>query len=356
MAIRVLLLAGWALLAGGCATSVGYLARQGRHLLADSLGAHPAQALLRSPDTDGETRAFLHQAQNIRRYGIERLGLKANRSYTRYKELDRDHLVDVVSACAGDSFTAYTWRYPLLGRLPYRGYYRPEDARAEASRLKAEGWDVIVRPVDAFSTLGFTRDPLYSFMKGYSDYELASLILHEQVHATLFVKGQTQFSEELATLVGQEGALAWLADARGAGSPEFRSVLEQIADGEAFTAMLRGLADELDQVYRSELSRERKLERKRELIAGFRERFQAAERERFRTEAYRSMPAPQLNNAYLDLYRLYSGDLPLLRAYWQELCAGDLRRLLQEARALARRGDVKEQMRDALAALQARRE
>ncbi len=347
--IRALLLAGWSLLGCSCAT-VGYLAKQGRHLLGDSLGARPAKALLASPQTDPQTRAFLLRAGEILRYSTEVVGLKKNRNFTRFKQLDRDYLVSVVSACAADSFQPYAWRYPFLGRLPYRGFYEPADAEREAARLKAEGWDVVVRPVDSFSTLGFTRDPLYSFMKSYSAYELASLILHEQTHATLFVKGQTQFNEELASFVGEQGALDWLARSRGPDSSEYREALDQIADEKAFESLVRGLHGELDAVYHSELTRERKLERKAELIAAFQADFESTKLARFRTEAFRAATAPGVNNAYLSLFSLYSSDVPLLRSYWQKLCGSDLRRLLAEARVMARHGDVKVQIRRALEA------
>jgi predicted aminopeptidase len=348
MAIRALLLAASALLACGCASTVGYLARQGRHLLRDNLGARPARSLLAARETDDRTRALLLRAEEIRRFAFERVGLKRNGNFSRYKQLDRDHLVSVVSACAADSFDPYTWRYPILGRLPYRGYYERADADREAARLRAEGWDVVTRPVDSFSTLGFTRDPLFSFMADYSAYELASLILHEQTHATLFVKGQTQFSEELASFVGEQGALDWLAGSRGAASPEYREVLERIADAQTFEELVRGLRGELEEVYRAQLSREQKLERKSRLIAAFQDEFEREKLNRFRTEDFRAMGAPRVNNAYLSLFSLYSDDIPLIRSYYERICGGDLRRLLAESRALARRGDVKEQMRRAL--------
>jgi len=258
--------------------------------------------------------------------------------------------VSVVSACADDSFQPYTWRYPFLGRLPYRGYYEPQDARREADSLREQGWDVVLRPVDAFSTLGFTRDPLYSFMKRYSAFELASTILHEQTHATLFVRGQTQFSEELASFVGEQGALDWLAEAQGRESAEYREALDQLADGRAFEALVRGLHAELDALYRGQADREGKLARKAQLIAAFQADFERRRESLFRTQAYRAMPAPRPNNAWLSLFSLYSDDLPLLRSYWERLCAGDLRQLLEDCRAMARRGDVKEQMRRALVA------
>lgn len=345
--IRAFLLAGWILLASGCAT-VGYLAKQGGYFLRYSMGTKSVRQLIASRRTDAETRAFLISAEEIRRFAIERVGLKENGSFTRYKAIGRDYLVSVVSACAADSFSPYTWRYPLLGRLPYRGFYERADADQEAARLKAEGWDVVVRPVDSFSALGFANVLLYSFMKGYSAFDLASLIIHEQTHATLFVKGQTQFNEELASFVGETGALEWLAQKQGAQSAEYLAALDQIADTQAFFSLLGELSGSLECVYRSSLSREEKLARKSELIAAFRADFEATKERRFRTEEFRSLSAPRVNNAYLSLFSLYSDDVPLIRFYCQKLCGGDLRCLLRDAKVMARHGDVKAQMRQAL--------
>ncbi len=348
MRVRGYLLAAAAVVLCGCATPLSYLAKQGRYLLRYGTGAKDADSLIASPRTDLETRDFLVLAREIRRFASDRIGLRENGSFTRYKEIDRDYLVSVVSACDAVSFDAYSWRYPFLGRLPYRGFYEREDADREAARLSAEGWDVLVRPVDSFSTLGFTRDPLYSFMKKYSPFELASLIIHEQTHATLFVKGQAQFNEELATFVGEEGALAWLRDARGADSLDYRSALDEIADSQTFVALLRGLAGALDREYRAPFSREEKLAAKRRIIEGFTRDFESLKGMRFRTETSRSMSPPPVNNAYLSLYSLYSDDVPLIREYWRKVCDGDLRRLLAEAKALARKGDVTAQMRRAV--------
>jgi predicted aminopeptidase len=327
---------------------VGYLAKQGRYLLCDSMGTESAETLIASRETDAETRAFLIRAAEIRRFAVERIGLRKNGNFTRYKAIGRDYLVSVVSACAADSFQAYTWRYPLFGRLPYKGFYERADAEKEAARLKAEGWDVVVRPVDSFSTLGFIRDPLYSFMKSYSAFELASLIIHEQTHATLFVKEQTQFSEELASFVGEEGALAWLAETRGFASAEYQEAVDQIADSRAFLALLRELRSALERLYRSPLVREEKLAEKSRIIAAFEAGFAAGRKTWFRTEGFRSMSTPRVNNAYLSQISLYSDDVPLIRSYFKERCGGDFRRLLVDARDFARRGDVKAQMRQAL--------
>jgi predicted aminopeptidase len=332
----------------GCASQAGYLLKQGASLLQDSTGARPVQSVLDDPATSLDTREFLLRVQDIRRFAVEKVGLKSNDNYTRYKEIGRDHLVDVVQACDAISFDAYQWGYPFLGRLPYRGYYDHSDAEVEAARLKREGYDVLIRSVDAFSTLGFLRDPLYSFMKRYSPFEIASLVIHEQTHATLFLKGQPDFNEEMASFVGDEGAFEWLRVTYGEASPEFRAALDDRADSDLFVSLLQGLAARLAPVYSSGLSREEKLARKKQVIDEFKAGLADSRAAGFRTDAYAHLEKIPLNNAYLSLYRLYTSDVPLLRAWFEQRCGRDLRRFMASMKELAARGDVKSQVRAAL--------
>jgi predicted aminopeptidase len=336
-------------LLSGCVTQVGYLAKQGGYLLRDGSGARPVDALLKAPDTPADTRDFLLLVQEIRRFAVEDVGLTDNGNYTRYKEISRDHLVDVVSACDAVSFTPYLWGYPFLGKLPYKGFYVKADAEAEAARLKKEGYDVIIRPVDAFSTLGFTKDPLYSFMKKYSPFALASLIVHEQTHATLFIKGQPDFNEELASFVGDEGAFEWMKEKYGAQSREYLAAVDQDADSTTFVGLLHDLSVELEAVYAGPQSREEKLASKARIIDDFQKRLAGDLSSRFHTEGYRDLGKLRLNNAYLSLYRLYTNDVPMLRSFWQQRCGGDLRRFMETAIALSKKGDVKAQMKAELA-------
>jgi predicted aminopeptidase len=349
--VRVLAssLLGTVLLMSGCAVPLGYFARQGSYLIRYSFGAKSAQAMIAEPSTPADTRAFLLRATAIRDFAVSSIGLKDSGNYTRYRTVDSDHLVDVVSACDAVSFTPYQWRYPFLGRLPYQGFYRRADADREATRLAAEGYDVIVRPVDAFSTLGLARDPLYSFMRDYSPLELAALIIHEQVHATLFVKGQPDFNEALATFVGDEGALEWIGREYGERSTEYASAIDARADADILAGLLRGLANELDTVYRGPGSRKEKLARKADILGAFTARFASERGTLFRTESYREARGDiTINNAVLSQYLLYNDDVPLLRSYWERVCGGDLHRFVLSIRALAGHGDLMDLVRGAL--------
>jgi predicted aminopeptidase len=276
--------------------------------------AVPLEELAKGDGVSGEDRLFVQRVEDIRRFATEELGLKESKNYTRYVELDRDYLAAVVSASAKDSFTRHEWWFPVVGKVPYKGFFNVEGARKERTKLEKKDLDVWIRGVDAFSTLGWFQDPLYSFMKKYSDRDLADLIIHELLHATVYLKNHSQFNEELAEFVGTEGARLYMnrirgnqaADEPGSGSIEADTSAEDSrADRAAYLAFIRSLIAELDEVYKSSLPREEKLIRKGEIIEVAKARFNESYDSLFKTENYRKFSELPVNNAYLGLYRLY---------------------------------------------------
>jgi len=294
--IAAAFLLGLSAFCSGC-----YTLKQGTTMLSYLGRAVPLEEL---NDGDGEDeRLFVQRVENIRRFAIEELGLKKSKNYTRYVELDRDYLAAVVSASAKDSFKRYEWWFPVTGNVPYKGFFNVADAREERAKLEKKDLDVWVRGVDAFSTLGWFRDPLYSYMKKYSDRSLADLIIHELLHATVYLKGQSQFNEELAEFVGTEGSRLYMEKTGRA--LDDSGAADAQADREAYSAFIRGLIAELDELYKTDLSREEKLQKKAEVIEAAKARFNISYEENFKTDNYRGFSELQINNAYLELFRLY---------------------------------------------------
>jgi predicted aminopeptidase len=163
---------------------------------------------------DSKSKPLLKQklstVDDILDFAEKELHLPAKGQYRRYANLGRRHAVWVVFAAPEFSVKPKTWSYPLLGKLAYRGFFEEKLATAEADKLRAEGFDVYVAGVDAYSTLGFFRDPLLNTFIGRSDADLAELIFHELTHQRLYLSGDTDFNEAFATAVGQEGARRWL--------------------------------------------------------------------------------------------------------------------------------------------------
>ncbi|MDR2479288.1 MAG: aminopeptidase [Treponema sp.] len=281
---------------------LGYLGRAVP--LEELAGQYAAEEDARTGESE-KTRRFVELVQDIRCFAIEELGLKNSKNYTRYVKLDRDYLAAVVSASAADSFTPHEWHYPVAGTMPYKGFFNVEDARKERAKLEKRGLDVWIRGVDAFSTLGWFRDPLYSYMRDYPPHRLADLIIHEQFHATVFIKGQVQFNEELAEFIGGEGARLYMESRFGADSEEYRAMIAAEAENKAYVDFLRELSAELEAVYAGSADRNAKLREKERVINAAGERFDAEYSRRFSTGNYRGFSQLPVNNAYLELYRLY---------------------------------------------------
>jgi predicted aminopeptidase len=336
-------------LCSGC-----YTVKQGAAMLGYLGKAVPLEELS-AENAPEEDRRFAERVADIRRFAMEELGLKESKNYTRYVRIDRDYLAAVVSACAADSFGRHEWHFPVVGTVPYKGFFNPDDAKKEAARLKADGLDVWVRGVDAFSTLGWFKDPLYSYMKNYTDYQLADLIIHELFHATVFIKGQVQFNEQLAEFTGSTGARLYIESRFGPESEEFPRIDASRIDHAAFTAFIRSLCADLEIVYGNKnLTREEKLAEKEKIIAAAKERFRAEYDSRFTGENYRGFAELPVNNAYLDLYRLYYEEDNFLANLYERSCGqpstAGLRRFIEAAKTLKpKSGDLKAQLETALA-------
>jgi len=286
-----------------------------------------------------EDRLFAQRVGNIRRYAIDELGLSASKNYTRYVELDRNYLAAVVSASARDSFTTHLWWFPIVGRLPYKGFFNPEDARREAARLERRDLDVWIRSVDAFSTLGWFRDPLFSFMKNYSEIRLAELIIHELFHATVFLNGHVQFNEELATFVGILGSRLYMEKMYGESWEEY---VDQAAEEDftVFLSFVHGLIAELEELYNSNISYDEKMINREIIIRTAQRNFLFNYDDNFKTENFRGFGNMEINNAYLDLFRLYyEQDMYFFNLF--ERTSKDLGEFIRAAKTLNRSGSLR---------------
>jgi len=139
----------------------------------------PLPEVILAPETDERTRGKLTLAREAREFAINALKLDVGDSYTTYTELDRDTLAMVLSAAYQDRLASRTWWFPIVGRVPYRGFFDLEEALREQRKLEDEGFDTMLRPTSAFSTLGWFSDPLLSTIVRYDEVELITTIIHE---------------------------------------------------------------------------------------------------------------------------------------------------------------------------------
>ncbi len=293
-----------------------------------------------------QEQLLFQRVLQIKDFAENTLGLRPTQNYSRYVRLDQDYLTAVVSAAPALGFEDYLWSYPFVGKLPYRGYFVPSQAQAEAQRLKQQGYDVFVRPVHAFSSLGYIRDPLFSYMAEYRESRLANLIIHESYHATLFVRGDIALNESLANLVGDKGADLYMQQqynrnnqGQGTGPKGPATTAEQ--DRQTLRKLILQLKQELSKIYENpNLTREQALQAKEQTITYWQQQFQTPQyQELFANNSYQYMAEYPINNAYLALFSLYEDPDNFLDNIYQKLITKSNNELtaLQDFIALSKR-------------------
>jgi predicted aminopeptidase len=226
-----------------------YGIQQGAGQISILRNAEPIEKLLNDTLTSDSLKQKLILVGKIKKYAEDTLGLNPSKNYnTLYDQKGKD-ILWVVVAAQKFKMETYEWKFPFLGKVPYKGYFDYEKALKEAQKMKADGFDVRIGTVSAWSTLGFFKDPILSEMLNQSEGMIARLLIHELTHSTLYVKGNSQFNENLATFVGNQGAKQYLVDKYGADSEEYLDYLGELSDIELFSAyVLRG-AKQLDSLY-----------------------------------------------------------------------------------------------------------
>ena len=229
----------------GCET-IGYYAQAAAgHFEMMSL-AQPVDALLADAATPQVLRARLSTALAIRDFASRELKLPDNGSYRRYANLGRPYAVWNVVAAREFSTQALQSCFPVAGCVSYRGFFAQADAERHAAKLRAEGQDVFVGGVAAYSTLGWFDDPLLNTFIRYPDAELARLVFHELAHQLLYVKDDSTFNESFATVLEREGVRRWLgANGRAQELAAFDAARRRAAEFAALLEETRGRLDEL---------------------------------------------------------------------------------------------------------------
>ena len=251
-ALRILGLAA-AVLALVAAAGLG-LTRTGRFLVRAAYEEarilarrRPIPEVVADAATDPRTRAKLHLVLDARTFAADSLRLDAGESFTYYTDTGRDTLVVVVSAARRDRLVAHTWWFPVVGRVPYKGFFDFGAGRAEAARLRERGLDTYLRTSSAFSTLGWFDDPLLSTTVRHDSVDLVNTVVHELTHNTFYARGQATFNESFASFVGSRGAERYFLQRRDSASA--RRAMNRWSDDVVFGAFWRALAASVDSAY-----------------------------------------------------------------------------------------------------------
>ena len=310
-----------AALLSGC-ESVAFYAQAIGGQLGVMRSARPLDSWLSDPHTTPQLRERLETARRIREFASRELALPENGSYTSYADLRRPYVVWNVFAAPRFSVEPKRECFPFTGCVSYRGFFSEDLARRHAERLRAQGYDVYVGGVPAYSTLGWFDDPLLSTFIRYPDAQLARLLFHELAHQVAYARDDTAFNESFAVVVEEEGVRRWLrAEGRPGELADFQAAQGRKREVAAGVAETRR---RLREIYAADLPVDAKAARK------------AAEFERLRARHGNFIPA-EPNNGFLVAVAVYTqmvpafeqllaqagGNLPAFYARVRELAASE---------------------------------
>ena len=318
-----------AVAATGCGAP--YLLRAAYEEARILLRREPITDVLARESVDAPLRDKLRFVLAARQFAGDWLGFAVGESYATYARVDTDAVAYVVTAAYRDRLEAYTWRYPILGRLPYRGFFDRGRADVYAAQLEARDLDTAVWPTTAFSTLGWFADPVLSSMLAEDTVELVTTVFHELTHAFLYVPSAAAFNESFANFVGHRAAIVFFCDealqrAVGAGAPASRCRLaeERWHDERVYAAVIEEVADALTTLYAAPTPAATRAETRRHILAAATATL--AQRP-LQTERYRDRDLARYNNAVLLQQLLYRRALEQFEAV-RHGADGDLRRTI----------------------------
>jgi len=206
----------------------------------------PIEEATEDPAHDEPTRELLRLVDSIRSYAVE-LGLRVDGQYTSYVDWPGDRIVTTLVRTRPGSLEAVPHWFPIVGELPYKGYFDQDRAEAEAERLRVEdGFDVCVSAITAYSTLGWFDDPVTSPMLARGAASLAETLFHEWVHSTAFFPDKIDFNESVAQFIGQHAAIRFFEDVSGDSAqrlPDASRVRDAIDDRRAIDDVIQTFHD-----------------------------------------------------------------------------------------------------------------
>ncbi|MCK5799499.1 MAG: aminopeptidase, partial [Deltaproteobacteria bacterium] len=172
-----------------------------------------------------------------------------------------------------DALKPHRWQFPIVGKVPYLGFFEEAQGRQQKRILEEKNLDTYLRPVSAYSSLGFFADPIYSPMLGEKPDRLVEIVIHESTHTTIFLRNEVDFNESLAVFVGQQGTLNFLARLAGPHAPIVLKAHARFSRRQRFGALVAALRDRLNAIYRSPLPFSTKVARRESIFAWAKDRY-----------------------------------------------------------------------------------
>lgn len=303
------------LLGPGC--GIGYVLHAGAGQFRMLYHSVPVDEALKDESLDPDQKNHLRLVAEIKDFGEKKLGLKKTQNYQTVFLKSRQSPIYTVSAAPKDRLTLMTWWFPIVGDMPYLGFFNLESAKKKRAHLIKKGLDVMIGQADAYSTLGWFKDPVTLNLLEGSTVDLVETILHEMTHTTLYVKGQGAFNEGLANLIGKVGAIAFLQSTYGHSDPLTIKAEMILEDERIFATFINSLIQRLETLYGSSVTYDEKLVQREDVFIESLKEFDQL-KGNLKTDRFKYFGKGGLNNAYLMAVGLYHRHFHLFESVYEK--------------------------------------
>ncbi len=301
----------------------------------------PLQRLIGEPETPPQLKEKFRLILALRQFAETRLSLPADGHYLSYVDLHRSNAVWNVYAAPEFSLEPKSWWFPIVGRVTYRGYFSEQPALTYAAKLRKKGFDVFVGGVDAYSTLGWFKDPVLNTFIDDSERRLAALIFHELAHQRVFISGDTEFNEAFATAVAEEGVRRWLVEKNDlAALKKYQMALKR---KKQFVNLIQDARARLGEIYEKADSKNGSAlldtaamrEEKNLVLQRLLENYAQLKQEWGGDSAYDDWFGESLNNAHLNTVATYYNLVPTFHQIIRD-CGGEMSKFFVETKKFSR--------------------
>ena len=222
-----------------------YLIEQGRGQLQVLTNKESIASYQKNNELTEQEKNNLKLIEKIKAYSIDSLGYLPTKNFTEIYDQKGKAILWVIMASAPYALDAYKWKFPLVGRVSYKGFFKKELAQKEYNHLAAMGYDADLRSVSAWSTLGWFNDPLLSSMLHRSKGSLCNLLFHELFHATYYAANNVEFNENIASFIAHKATLQFLQNDTAA----LKTYLNNFSDNAIYTRYMIRQANYLRSFY-----------------------------------------------------------------------------------------------------------
>ncbi|MBK9285197.1 MAG: aminopeptidase [Sphingobacteriaceae bacterium] len=268
----------------------------------------------------------LEQIEKIKKYAIDSLAYKATSNYNFIYNQQNAPSLWVITASEPYRLNAYYWNFPIVGKVSYKGFFDEKKAKAAFNHLRCLGYDVDLREVSAWSTLGWFSDPIMSNSLNRSKAEMCDLLFHELFHATYYKANAVNLNENLASFIAEKATIKYLQKDTFA----IRKYLNDKKEREIINAFILNEANELRKYYDtiSEKTDRNILKLKR--IYQIAERLKNIQLGNQQLIQYHVKSMMEQKNAYFIDFEQYNSLQDSLEQVFNKFYKGNLKKLVQD--------------------------